>query len=303
MAHRFAADHHRLELKDRSTVVIRRSFLWHDLQDGSEMRDEGESIEPTSSREVCSTIATSSQTPPTDNSDSSMLAGGDLMRTGSSDSKCESPWTTSSEKGKAATRRPTRLAIRPSGATVSTIGAVGVAELSLLDTICESGACISTNPTIETVERAAAAKIYLETHFYNVLSRPSLRELCRQHLETSLAQSSMTPEQQEGVWQSFTAQWTWHLRETRVLNTKSTRSARGESPGPCVDDYETLKLLGKGSFGVVKLVVEKPKPENAFRKQVFAMKVIRKTDMIRSTQEGHLRAERDLLISAEGSNW
>ncbi|KAF2862976.1 kinase-like protein [Piedraia hortae CBS 480.64] len=33
------------------------------------------------------------------------------------------------------------------------------------------------------------------------------------------------------------------------------------------------------------------------------MKVIRKSQMLRSCQEGHLRAERDFLISAEGSRW
>ncbi|KAL9477110.1 hypothetical protein ACSS6W_006951 [Trichoderma asperelloides] len=33
------------------------------------------------------------------------------------------------------------------------------------------------------------------------------------------------------------------------------------------------------------------------------MKVIRKSDMLRSSQEGHLRAERDFLVSCEGSSW
>jgi protein-serine/threonine kinase len=265
------------------------------------VEESDDSPAPASHRR-CSTITTSSQIPQTENSDNSLTTGGKSTQKTSVDSKFDSSRTASSEKGKGAARRPTPLAIRPSGPTVSTTGAAGGAELSPLDTISESQSCPS-RPTVVTVERAAAARVYLETHFYDILSRPSLRELCRQHLALSLAQGTMTPEQQQGIWQSFAAQWTWHLRETRVLKTKSSRSARGESPGPCVDDYETLKLLGKGSFGVVKLVVEKPKPENAFRKQVFAMKVIRKTDMIRSTQEGHLRAERDLLISAEGSNW
>ncbi|KPI39435.1 Serine/threonine-protein kinase cbk1 [Cyphellophora attinorum] len=33
------------------------------------------------------------------------------------------------------------------------------------------------------------------------------------------------------------------------------------------------------------------------------MKVIRKSDMLRNGQEGHLRAERDFLVAAEGSRW
>lgn len=39
------------------------------------------------------------------------------------------------------------------------------------------------------------------------------------------------------------------------------------------------------------------------KKEIFAMKVIRKSDMLRNSQEGHLRAERDFLVSAEGSQW
>jgi hypothetical protein len=39
------------------------------------------------------------------------------------------------------------------------------------------------------------------------------------------------------------------------------------------------------------------------KKQIYAMKVIRKSDMLRNSQEGHLRAERDFLVSAEGSRW
>lgn len=175
-------------------------------------------------------------------------------------------------------------------------------ELSGLGTIQESP-FDRVKPTVETVERASAAKIHLETYFYERLFKPNTREICRRHLESNMLQSNMSPGQRHAIWDAFNAQWTWHLRETRVLMTKSAKAAKGEAAGPCVDDYEPLKLLGKGSFGVIKLVCEKPKPENSFRKQVYAMKVIRKSDMIRNTQEGHLRAERDLLAAAEGSNW
>jgi protein-serine/threonine kinase len=85
--------------------------------------------------------------------------------------------------------------------------------------------------------------------------------------------------------------------------------------------FETIKILGKGSFGVVRLVRERS--ENGYvvnvltafkkpaytkistvkRKEIYAMKVIRKSDMLRNSQEGHLRAERDFLVAAEGSRW
>ncbi|KAF4964284.1 hypothetical protein FSARC_7779 [Fusarium sarcochroum] len=70
-----------------------------------------------------------------------------------------------------------------------------------------------------------------------------------------------------------------------------------------VNNYESLQILGKGSFGVVRLVREKPAPGHAFPGQVYAMKVIRKSEMLRNSQEGHLRAERDFLVASEGSRW
>ncbi|KAF2402524.1 kinase-like protein [Trichodelitschia bisporula] len=61
-----------------------------------------------------------------------------------------------------------------------------------------------------------------------------------------------------------------------------------------------VRVLGKGSFGVVRLVREKKGRGGG---EVFAMKVIRKTAMLRASQEGHLRAERDFLVQAAGAKW
>lgn len=128
-----------------------------------------------------------------------------------------------------------------------------------------------------------------------------------------------------------------HLRQMRVL--KSTSIMRHSVKGISIAGYDTLRVLGKGSFGVVRLVTETPsthvevnaRPENGsvvdsqedFTKNaanmdgtakhnlpagkplsdVYAMKVIRKSDMLRACQEGHLRAERDFLVASEGSRW
>jgi serine/threonine protein kinase len=70
------------------------------------------------------------------------------------------------------------------------------------------------------------------------------------------------------------------------------------------DDYEILKILGKGSFGVVRLVRKKLRKDDSDQSsRVYAMKVIRKSAMLRTSQEGHLRAERDFLVASEGSGW
>ena len=39
------------------------------------------------------------------------------------------------------------------------------------------------------------------------------------------------------------------------------------------------------------------------KKEVYAMKVIKKSEMIRNCQEGHIRAERDFLVASEKSRW
>lgn len=110
---------------------------------------------------------------------------------------------------------------------------------------------------------------------------------------------------------------------------KSNTLARQTMKGVHVSNYEIIRVLGKGSFGVVRLVREKSDHGGSLRgsarrieylhgallpeerssssvrktKQVYAMKVIRKSDMLRNSQEGHLRAERDFLVASENSRW
>lgn len=94
------------------------------------------------------------------------------------------------------------------------------------------------------------------------------------------------------------------------LLSGSTRFPQMDGSGssrPVVEEgqgrYETVKVLGKGSFGVVKLVRERGRRRGCQGGKVYAMKVIRKSKMLKTSQEGHLRAERDLLVASEGSRW
>ncbi|KAI1312418.1 kinase-like protein [Xylaria venustula] len=159
-------------------------------------------------------------------------------------------------------------------------------------------------PTILTVERTAAAKIYLETYFNEKLNKPSPRSLRRRFLESELYHSlGLSPAEKDSRRALFCRQETNHLRETRVLAVRSLGAVKCES-GELADDYEVLKILGKGSFGVVRLVREKRRNDGCQRSsRVYAMKVIRKSAMLKTTQEGHLRAERDFLVASEGSRW
>ncbi|KAI0385851.1 kinase-like protein [Hypomontagnella monticulosa] len=165
-----------------------------------------------------------------------------------------------------------------------------------------------TSPTILTVERAAAAKVFLETYFNERFSKPSPRSLRRRYLEGELYHSAgLTEAEKAARRRAFYRQETDHLRETRVLQAKSIGAVQGRH-NQLADNYEVLKILGKGSFGVVRLVREKASPGeigHGVRRErpVYAMKVIRKSAMLKTSQEAHLRAERDFLVASEGSKW
>lgn len=168
-----------------------------------------------------------------------------------------------------------------------------------LQTISESRA--SSAATFLTAEMAAAAKIFLETYWEEVShGRPTARNVRKHMTEVQLCHCPhFTAEMKNGVRRVFYKQETNYLRESRVM--KSTSNKRRTYQGDVSwHNYEPIKVLGKGSFGVVRLVCEKTKLPTSTSRRVFAMKVIRKSDMLLTGQEGHLRAERDFLVASEG---
>ena len=200
---------------------------------------------------------------------------------------------------------------------------------------------VVVTPTIKTVETTANAKIFFETHFNSILSgAPSARSIRWRELERKLLSESLTAEQRLKQLELWREQESDYLRQVRVLKSQSFRMTG--SRGVSVAGYEVIRVLGKGSFGVVRLVREKidgseetsstpdsrresvASRSSAFssfipnlerrksfglkrvrraRHQVYAMKVIRKSEMIRNSQEAHLRAERDFLVASEKSRW
>ena len=207
-------------------------------------------------------------------------------------------------------------------------------------------------PTVVTVESTANAKIFFETHFNSLLAgHASPRSIRRHDLESRLGSLSMSEEQRQQERAAWAAYESEHLRQTRVLKSKTYHMNQGS--GVAVAGFEVVRILGKGSFGVVRLVREKDAPQDKShsirsssptllnkrhvpreefgqlkttaigalkatldgqrliqrrhhkktQEDVYAMKVIRKSDMLRNCQEGHLRAERDFLVASESSRW
>jgi len=61
-------------------------------------------------------------------------------------------------------------------------------------------------------------------------------------------------------------------------------------------DFRTVKVIGKGAFGEVRLV---QKSDTA---KIYAMKTLKKNEMFKKDQLAHVRAERDVLAESN-SPW
>ncbi|KAL4874778.1 hypothetical protein BJY04DRAFT_233310 [Aspergillus karnatakaensis] len=193
------------------------------------------------------------------------------------------------------------------------------------------------SPSILTAEAAANAKVFFETYFNTLYSGPDTRTQRQYELDQYVISLPLSTEERAKVKKQWIAQEREYLRQCRVLKSRSHgKSSRDETPS--LAGFEVIKVLGRGSFGVVRLVREKrsdapsttpssdtksrhkharehsqstrlsPKAIHrqamtGVRKDVFAMKVIRKSVMIRNSQEGHLRAERDFLVASAKSRW
>ncbi|KAH7929884.1 kinase-like protein [Leucogyrophana mollusca] len=144
-------------------------------------------------------------------------------------------------------------------------------------------------PSLATLEKAVSARIYFENLYFPLLRQPPSREQRRIAMEKDMIDLRMSEEQKEGLRARWRQNETEYLRERR---RKVDATA-----------FIKLKTIGHGAFGVVSLVRER------VTGQLFAMKQLRKTDMLRKGQEGHVRAERDILKSASlvaspsGAEW
>ncbi|KAI1329638.1 kinase-like protein [Xylariaceae sp. FL0255] len=204
----------------------------------------------------------------------------------------------SNKDGNPVDKRPATILHHKEPETVTT--AVDSSLTTIQETISDPD---PPSPTVLTVEKAAAAKIYLETYFNEKLHRASPRSLRRRYLEGELYHNTrLSPAEKNMRRALFYQNETRHLRQTRVLMAQSIGAMKGQH-NRLSDHYEVLKILGKGSFGVVRLVREREFNGNGQANRVYAMKVIRKSAMLRTSQEGHLRAERDFLVASEGSQW
>ncbi|CAE6433090.1 unnamed protein product [Rhizoctonia solani] len=144
-------------------------------------------------------------------------------------------------------------------------------------------------PSLTTLDKAVSAKIYFENVYFPLLRLPPSREQRRLAMEAEMEELNIPQHTRTQLRARWRANETAYLRERRRRVDQRA--------------FTKLKTIGHGAFGVVSLVKEKDTGE------LYAMKQMRKVDMLRKGQEGHVRAERDVLKGAAlvssptGADW
>ncbi|KAJ8370196.1 hypothetical protein SKAU_G00102240 [Synaphobranchus kaupii] len=146
-------------------------------------------------------------------------------------------------------------------------------------TMAMTGQSSCSSMSNHTKERVTMAKVTLENFYSNLIAQHEEREMRQQKLEKVMDQEGLADEEKR-MRRSQHAQ-----KETEFLRLKRTRLG--------LDDFESLKVIGRGAFGEVRLVQKKDTGH------VYAMKILRKADMLEKEQVGHIRAERDILVEAD----
>lgn len=130
-----------------------------------------------------------------------------------------------------------------------------------------------------TLDKATKAKVTLENYYSNLITQHGERKQRQAKLEASLKDEALSESQRQEKRMQHAQ------KETEFLRLKRSRLG--------VEDFEALKVIGRGAFGEVRLVQKKDTGH------VYAMKVLRKADMLEKEQVAHVRAERDVLVEAD----
>ncbi|KAF9567304.1 kinase-like protein [Agrocybe pediades] len=131
--------------------------------------------------------------------------------------------------------------------------------------------------------KAQSAQLKLE-HYYKVAVDSAVeRNTRRVELERRLQNESMMSEERKN-------------RQLQQLGKKESNFLRLKRTKLGLDDFRTVKVIGKGAFGEVRLV------QKIDTGKIYAMKLLKKDEMLKKDQLAHVRAERDVLAESD-SPW
>ncbi|KAF3968441.1 hypothetical protein ACB098_02G085900 [Castanea mollissima] len=136
-------------------------------------------------------------------------------------------------------------------------------------------------PSNVTKQKVAAAKQYIENHYKKQMKSLQERKERRHVLEKKLADAEVSEEEQNNL--------------LKFLEKKETEYMRLQRHKMGADDFEPLTMIGKGAFGEVRICREKA------TSHVYAMKKLKKSEMLRRGQVEHVKAERNLLAEVDSN--
>ncbi|TFK43506.1 AGC/NDR protein kinase [Crucibulum laeve] len=135
----------------------------------------------------------------------------------------------------------------------------------------------------DAAPRAKGAQLKLE-HYYKVAVESAIeRNTRRVELERRLQGEVLMSEDRK-------------MRQLQQLGKKESIFLRLRRTRLGLDDFRTVKVIGKGAFGEVRLV------QKTDTGKIYAMKLLKKDEMLKKDQLAHVRAERDVLAEAD-SPW
>jgi serine/threonine kinase 38 len=165
-------------------------------------------------------------------------------------------------------------------------GKAPVADLEPFASNLNKGATDQTSDAAagsEKERRVLYAKRLIEQYYRNFAHAFSEAETRRRALEERLERLRLTDADKQMLRREHFRREKEFAREMRSRIT--------------LDDFERIAIIGRGAFGEVSLV------RSCESGELYAMKRLRKNEMVRKDQVAHVRAERDLLVLAESASY
>ena len=124
-----------------------------------------------------------------------------------------------------------------------------------------------------------AFKFYMEQHVENILKVHHQRLRRRTQLENEMAKVNLSEEAARQMRRML------HQKESNYIRLKRAKMDKSM--------FDKIKTLGVGAFGEVALCRKKDTG------MLYAMKTLRKSDVLKRNQVAHVKAERDILAEAD----
>jgi serine/threonine kinase 38 len=128
-------------------------------------------------------------------------------------------------------------------------------------------------------EKQEKMRLYIDAHMAKYFTHIAERESRRKDLEDYMDKMSLSPSVKDEMRRNL------EREEKKFAKTRRQRLGLG--------DYEKVRVIGRGAFGEVRVVRDKNSGE------IFAMKIMKKSEMLKKNQVAHIRAERDVLALAD----